>query len=58
MRLILAALLLLINLEAKSLFSNDTQAQTSKHIDNLKDLIIATQKTRGLTNAYVGTKCK
>ena len=53
MRLILAVLLLLINLEAKSLFSNDTQAQTSKYIDNLKDLIIATQKTRGLTNAYL-----
>ncbi len=53
MRLILLALLLLINLEAKSLFSNDTQAQTSKYVDNLKDLIIATQKTRGLTNSYL-----
>ena len=53
MRLILAVLLLLMNLEAKSLFSNDAQAQTSKYVDNLKDLIIATQKTRGLTNAYL-----
>ncbi len=53
MRLILLTLLLLMNVEAKSLFSNDTQAQTSKYVDNLKDLIIATQKTRGLTNSYL-----
>jgi len=53
MRLILLTLLLLVNLEAKSFFGNSTQAQTSKYIDNLKDLIISTQKTRGLTNSYL-----
>jgi len=53
MRLILLTLLLLVNLEAKSLFGNSTQAQTSQYVDNLKDLIIATQKTRGLTNSYL-----
>ena len=53
MRLILLTLLLLVNLEAKSLFDNSTQADTSKYIDNLKDLIISTQKTRGLTNSYL-----
>jgi len=53
MRLILLTLLLLVNLEAKSFFGNATQAQTSKYVDNLKDLIISTQKTRGLTNSYL-----
>ncbi len=53
MRLILLTLLLLVNLEAKSFFGNSTQAETSKYIDNLKDLIISTQKTRGLTNSYL-----
>ena len=53
MRLILLTLLLLVNLEAKSFFGNSTQAQTSKYVDNLKDLIISTQKTRGLTNSYL-----
>jgi hypothetical protein len=53
MRFIILTLFLLINLEAKSLFSNSEQQQTSKYIDNLKDLIIATQKTRGLTNSYL-----
>ncbi|WP_457745204.1 nitrate- and nitrite sensing domain-containing protein [Sulfurimonas sp.] len=53
MRLLLLSLLLLLNLQAKSFFSNDEQISTSKYIDNLKDLIIATQKTRGLTNSYL-----
>jgi len=53
MRSLLLILLLLVNIQAKSLFSNDEQAATSKYIDNLKDLIIATQKTRGLTNSYL-----
>jgi len=53
MRLILLTLLLLVNLEAKSFFGNSTQAETSKYVDNLKDLIISTQKTRGLTNSYL-----
>jgi len=53
MRSLLLILLLLVNIQAKSLFSNNEQAATSKYIDNLKDLIIATQKTRGLTNSYL-----
>lgn len=53
MKIVLLSLLLLVNLYAKSLFSNDTQADNSKYIGALKDLVIATQKTRGLTNTYL-----
>jgi len=53
MRLFLLIALLMFNLEAKSLFSNSEQADTSKYIGALKDLVIATQKTRGLTNNYL-----
>ena len=53
MRLLVLILLLLLNLEAKSLFSNEEQQNTSIYIENLKNLIIATQKTRGLTNSYL-----
>ncbi len=53
MRLFLTITFLIFNLEAKSLFSNDAQAQSSVYISSLKDLVIATQKTRGLTNSYL-----
>jgi len=53
MRLFLLTLLLLVNLQAKSLFSNEDQTNTSKYIESLKNLILATQKTRGLTNSYL-----
>jgi hypothetical protein len=53
MRIVLALTLLLLTLEAKSFFSNDAQAQNAKYINSLKDLVIATQKTRGLTNSYM-----
>jgi len=53
MRLLLLSLLLLLNLQAKSLFSNQEQADTSKYIESLKNLILSTQKTRGLTNSYL-----
>lgn len=53
MRFFLLILLLLVNLQAKSLFSNEEQANTSKYIESLKNLILATQKTRGLTNSYL-----
>ena len=46
-------LLLSTQLYAKSIFSNKTQAQTSQYINTLKDLIVATQKTRGVTLAYI-----
>jgi len=53
MKIILSLVLLLVSLNAKSLFSNDAQVQNSKYIGALKDLILATQKTRGLTNNYL-----
>jgi len=53
MRIFLIITLLIFNLNAKSLFSNDQQAENSKYIGALKDLLIATQKTRGLTNSYL-----
>ena len=53
MKIILIALLLLVNVHAKSLFSNDSQEESSKYIAALKDLVISTQKTRGLTNSYL-----
>ena len=53
MRLFLIISILIFNLEAKSLFSNSEQADSSVYIGSLKDLVIATQKTRGLTNSYM-----
>jgi hypothetical protein len=52
-RFLLIIALLVFSLEAKSLFSNDSQKDSSVYIGNLKNLLIATQKTRGLTNAYL-----
>jgi len=53
MRIFLLFIILIYSLEAKSLFSNDDQADNSVYVGALKDLIIATQKTRGLTNSYM-----
>jgi len=53
MRIFLVVALLIFSLEAKSLFSNTEQANNAKYLGALKDLMIATQKTRGLTNSYV-----
>ncbi|NOR57464.1 MAG: hypothetical protein GQ474_02965 [Sulfurimonas sp.] len=53
MRILLLITALIFSLNAKSLFSNSNQADNSKYIGALKDLIIATQKTRGLTNNYL-----
>ena len=53
MRMFLLALFLVLSVEAKSIFSNKEQADSSVYIESLKDLVIATQKTRGLTNAYL-----
>jgi len=52
-RIFLIITVLIFSLHAKSLFSNSEQADTSKYIGALKDLVIATQKTRGLTNNYL-----
>lgn len=53
MKIFLVIAVLIFNLEAKSLFSNSEQADSSVYIGSLKDLVIATQKTRGLTNSYM-----
>ena len=53
MRIFLILALLTFSLSAKSLFSNSAQADNSVYIGSLKDLVIATQKTRGLTNSYM-----
>ena len=53
MKIFLLALLMLVNLNAKSFFSNDSQKESSLYIGALKDLVISTQKTRGLTNSYL-----
>lgn len=50
---ILLISLLAFTLNAKSLFSNSEQAKNAKFTDSLKNLIIATQKTRGLTNGFL-----
>ena len=53
MRILLIIVMILFSLEAKSLFSNTEQADNSLYIGSLKDLIISTQKTRGMTNSYL-----
>jgi len=53
MKVLLIVLMLLNITYAKSLFSNKEQAQSSEYIGNLKDLLIATQRTRGTTNSYL-----
>jgi len=53
MKIFLVITFLIFTLESKSLFSNTQQADSSVYIGSLKDLVIATQKTRGLTNSYM-----
>ncbi len=53
MRIFFIITALVFTLNAKSLFSNSNQADNSKYIGALKDLVIATQKTRGLTNNFL-----
>lgn len=53
MRVFLFVIIMLCNIQAKPIFSNDKQADSSLYINSLKDLVIATQKTRGLTNSYL-----
>ncbi len=53
MRILLIVAIMVFSLGAKSLFSNNDQADNSIYIGSLKDLVIATQKTRGLTNSYL-----
>ena len=53
MKIIVVVFVFIFTLNAKSLFSNNEQVENSKYIGALKDLIISTQKTRGLTNNYL-----
>lgn len=53
MRLLFILTLLVSTIYAKSLFSNNNQADNSQYVNALKELIIATQKTRGSTNIYL-----
>lgn len=53
MRLLFILTLLVSTIYAKSLFSNNNQADNSHYVDALKELIIATQKTRGASNVYL-----
>jgi hypothetical protein len=53
MRIFLLITLLVLSLHSKSFFSNDAQVDNAEYINALKDLVIATQKTRGLTNSYL-----
>jgi hypothetical protein len=53
MRIVLVIALFIVSLQAKALFSNKEQESNAKYIHELKNLVIATQKTRGLTNSYM-----
>jgi len=52
-RVLFILTLLVGTIYAKSLFSNNNQADNSRYVNALKELVIATQKTRGSTNAYL-----
>jgi len=53
MRIFLLMFIFVLTLHAKPIFSNAEQADSSQYIDALKNLVVATQKTRGLTNSYL-----
>lgn len=53
MKIVLIVFLLLINVNAESSFGSGAQEDSSSYIISLKDVILSTQKTRGLTNSYL-----
>jgi len=53
MKLILVILITVVGLWAKPIFTNTDQLDTSDYIASLKDLLVATQKTRGMTYTYI-----
>jgi len=53
MKIFLALMMFVFSLQAKSLFSNDSQAEAGKYLMAVKDLIVAAQKTRGITFSYI-----
>jgi len=52
MKIFILILMLTFSLYSKTFFSNDEQKDASEYMGALKDLIIATQKTRGATYGY------
>lgn len=52
MRIFILITMLVVSVYAKALFSNSNQADVSEYMGALKDLIVATQKTRGVTIGY------
>jgi len=53
MKILLIVFLTLASVWAKPIFTNSEQADTSEYISSLKDLLVATQKTRGMTYTYL-----
>lgn len=53
MKILLMFIFMVAGLWGKPIFSNDKQADTSNYISSLKDLLVATQKTRGMTYTYL-----
>ena len=52
MKIFSLIIMLVISVYAKALFSNSQQKDASEYMGALKDLIVATQKTRGATFGY------
>ncbi len=52
MKIFSLIIILVVSVYAKALFSNSQQADASEYMGALKDLIVATQKTRGATFGY------
>jgi len=53
MRHIVIILTIVTALFSKNIFENSEQKDTSQYIEAIKNLVIATQKTRGLTNSFL-----
>ncbi|MGB6018577.1 MAG: hypothetical protein WBF77_03180 [Sulfurimonadaceae bacterium] len=53
MKIILVILITVMGLWGKPIFTNNDQLDTSNYIESLKDLLVATQKTRGMTYTYL-----
>ncbi len=49
----LLTFLLSVSLQASSIFGNKDQQNSSIYLNYIKELLITTQKTRGLTNSYL-----
>ena len=52
MKIFLLMVMIIVSMQAKAIFSNSQQGEASEYMGALKDLIVATQKTRGATYGY------